>query len=288
MDAAFLNELSFGRPFWLATLPMAIAAMIALYRAREKRWQAGLQALCAPRLRAANVLVSRRKAWWQAVLLIAAIACCLAALARPRAGYTLVERSVPARAGLLLLDVFNSMLALDVSPDRLTRAKLLAQDMLRDNANEEMGLSVIAGEARLLTPPTRDHDLVRKLLWGASRQTVSRSGTNFENALHEALSVLGPLPHHEKFFVLLSDGEDLEGHVEPVLEALKDAGIRGYSAVFGTEEGAPALAKDSSGRPLPLPGRPGAPCDRAGQPRRPGGDSQAPRRKAGHGSSHVA
>jgi len=199
-----------------------------------------------------------------------------------------LARALAGDPGLLLLDVSNSMLALDVSPDRLTRAKLLAQDMLRDNANEEMGLSVIAGEARLLTPPTRDHDLVRKLLWGASRQTVSRSGTNFENALHEALSVLGPLPHHEKFFVLLSDGEDLEGHVEPVLEALKDTGIRGYSAVFGTEEGAPALAKDSSGRPLPLPGRPGAPCDRAGQPRRPGGDSQAPRRKAGHGSSHVA
>jgi Ca-activated chloride channel family protein len=250
MDATFLNSVAFANPIFLKILPVVLAVMAGIYWMAENRWRVAMQVMSAPRLRAANVRFSFVKARWQAGLLMAAIVGCLLALARPQAGYVTVESAAPARAGLLLLDVSNSMLAADVSPDRLTRAKLLAKDILQDAGDAEVGLAVFSGEARLLVPPTRDHELVTGLLWKADRQAVGRGGTNFENALHEVLAVLGPLPHQEKFFVMLTDGEDLEGSAGPIVDALVKAGIRGYVAVFGTEEGAPIRQTDQFGRPF--------------------------------------
>lgn len=238
----------FAEPNWLWVIPLVLVVTSLLYLAKERAWRGAIVALCAPHLREWNVRLSLPRERLRALCGVMALCLVLVALARPQLGWREVEVTSPASAVLFLLDVSRSMLVSDVTPNRLTRAKLLAQDLLQEMERVEVGLAVFAGEAALLVPPTREHALVAEFLREANPNSVPRGGTNFENALHEAVAILGGLPHHEKTVVLLTDGEDLEGDVGRVAGAFREYGMRLYAAVFGTEEGSTIVVEDERGR----------------------------------------
>lgn len=243
-----VGGLRFADPSWLWAVPLVIVVAALVYLAKERSWRGAIIALCVPRLRESNVRLSLPRERLRAFCGAAALCLVFVALARPQAGWREVEIASPGSAALFLLDVSRSMLAADVTPDRLTRAKLFAQDLLEEMNREEVGLAVFAGEAALLVPPTRDRALVAAALRGAGPHSVPRGGTNFENALHEAVAVLGGLPHRDKTVILLTDGEDLEGDIRRAKGAFHETGIRLNAAVFGTEEGSAIVAEDRQGR----------------------------------------
>ena len=240
---------TWGEPWWLAAGAGAVLVLGLLYVRRERRMKRALDVFCSRRWQDRNALVSFPRERGRVVLALLGVFALAAALARPLAGEqeVVVMAGRSSAAALILLDVSRSMLAEDVTPDRLTRARLFGEDLLALLGPTEVGLAVFAGEARVLVPPTYEHDLVASRLREAGPGAVDRGGTNMENALHEALAVLGPLPHATKTVFLLSDGEDLEGRAERLAAVLAENGIVLHAVVFGTEEGSPIRVEDGRG-----------------------------------------
>jgi Ca-activated chloride channel family protein len=234
MEAAMME---FAKPIWLGVCLLVLPVLFLLYWRRERRIHSAIRILCAPRLQQKNVLFSLSRERLRSALALLAVGCALVALARPQAGVEVVQVSRSSEATLFLLDVSRSMLADDVRPNRLERARIFAMDWMAKNPGMEVGLAVFAGEGRLLSPPTFDHALIKEMLREANPDSVAVGGTNMENALNEALAIMGALPHRDKSVILLSDGEDLEGVPGRVLGSFAEHGIQLHTAVFGTTEG---------------------------------------------------
>jgi Ca-activated chloride channel family protein len=142
---------------------------------------------------------------------------------------------------LFMLDVSNSMLVADVSPDRLTRAKsgiLRISKGLRDG---RQALLLFAGSPLVQCPMTTDHAAFEALLGMVSTELVSDQGTAFDSALNLAMRLFerteppGDVKEvqGEKVIVLLSDGENHSGNFRAVADALKQSGVSVFTIVLG-------------------------------------------------------
>jgi Ca-activated chloride channel family protein len=171
------------------------------------------------------------------------------ALSRPQCGS---RTEVTRRMGLdlvIVLDVSRSMLARDVGPDRLTRARLELGKLLDGVAGDRVGLVVFAGRAFPACPLTSDLDALRVFLREAGPDAVPEQGTELAAALRAAGEVLQAEEHgsRSKVVVLVSDGEDQGSGAAEAAAALADAGIRIHALAVGGREGAPIPLADASG-----------------------------------------
>jgi len=132
------------------------------------------------------------------------------------------------------LDVSRSMLARDVDPDRLTRAKGEIRALADRAKGDRLGLIVFAGEARAAVPLTDDIASFLELLDLADPTSVGRGGTDLGAALEAALDVL---EGREGSVVLVTDGEDLGGRGLAAAKLLKERGVRVHCVGLGTELG---------------------------------------------------
>jgi len=179
--------------------------------------------------------------------LVAAVACLLVALARPQWGFTWEEVRQRGLDIVIALDVSKSMLATDVSPNRLARAKLAALDLLRQARADRVGLVAFAGTAFLQCPLTLDDAIFRQSLEVLDVQTISQGGTALAEAIETALQAFKEEDNH-KVLVLLTDGEDHDsGALEAAQRAAK-AGLRLFTVGVGTPEGELLRVKNAQGR----------------------------------------
>ena len=135
---------------------------------------------------------------------------------------------------VVCLDVSRSMLARDVDPDRLTRAKREIRALADRAAGDRLGLVVFAGEARAAVPLTDDMASFAELLDLADPTSVGRGGTDLGAALEAALDVL---QGREGSALLVTDGEDLGGRGLAAARLLKERGVRVHCVGLGTELG---------------------------------------------------
>ena len=145
----------------------------------------------------------------------------------------------------IALDVSKSMLATDVAPNRLERAKSEIRDMLPYFSTHNVGLLAFAGRTTVLSPLTMDHGFFRLALDSASPTSVTKGGTDLANVIRKGTSLLSA---HEgaKLMVLISDGED---HDSQPLEAAKEALKEGVAIVtvgFGSATGSPIDVLDKT------------------------------------------
>ena len=173
---------------------------------------------------------------------------CLAA-SGPQCG----ERTeVVKRAGVDLvvaLDASASMLARDVKPSRLERAKLEISSLLDQLKGDRVGLVVFAGEAFVQCPLTVDYSAAKLFLRAVDPTAMPQQGTALAAALRESKRVLdgGGRSGAAKVVLLLTDGEDHEGDAEAAAQELGESGIRLYAAAVGGEEGEPIPLTDAKG-----------------------------------------
>jgi Ca-activated chloride channel homolog len=162
------------------------------------------------------------------------------ALARPQWG---AKIEMVRREGidiLLLQDISRSMLAQDISPNRLTRSKHEISSFLEGLTGDRVGLIAFAGEARVLTPLTSDYSAVRIFL-DVLHPDLLLQGTNVEEALQLGLQVFaGGDPRHQ-VMVLITDGESHDGDVEGLARQAAISGIPVYTVGVGSREGSPVL-----------------------------------------------
>ena len=138
---------------------------------------------------------------------------------------------------LIAVDVSKSMLARDIKPNRLERVKLSISNLIGDLKGDRVGLIAFAGSAFLQCPLTLDHQAFINTLKNLEIGTIKRGGTNLAAPINEAARSFSD-DDRDKFLILVSDGEDLEGEgLKRAKEANKE-GIKIFTIGIGSEEGA--------------------------------------------------
>jgi Ca-activated chloride channel homolog len=172
----------------------------------------------------------------QAGLLLASM-CFVLTLARPQWGVTQETVAFRGRDILIAIDTSRSMLAGDVSPSRLGRAKLVAEDLIAALPEERMGLIAFAGEAEVQAPLTVDHETVIDAINHLDTNSIARGGTDIAAAIRAAELALGQKGKSLRALVLLTDGEELdEDGVEAARKAAQ-SGIRIFTIGIGSPNG---------------------------------------------------
>jgi len=248
--------MSWGDPEILATLPFAIvAALWILHRRRGiaslPRF-ASIKRLWADRRGLSDVITAKRRQA-RGIFLALATLCTLAALARPQWGTVEEPTFDEAREVVIALDLSRSMLADDVKPTRLARAKLLLESLLEQLKGERVGLVVFAGTAFVQSPLSADYEVMRDLLKDLDPTYLPQGGTDYGAMLRAASTAFGQTGEGDRFLVVLSDGEAHDEGWQAQMAVIQKRGIRIIGVGVGTAEGAMlpdergGLLKDENG-----------------------------------------
>jgi Ca-activated chloride channel homolog len=250
--------MQFAQPLWLLAGLAACAFLVWRYRQFEIQQRKTLVRFASMRLLdklTASVSPARRKA--KQVLFILGVFCLFVALARPQAGYEWQETHRKGLELLFAVDTSKSMLAQDVKPDRLTRAKLAVHDLVDKLDGDAVGLLAFAGNAFLQCPVTLDYDAFRESLDALDTKVIPRGGTDIAAAIREAEAVFKTRTAAEKILVLMTDGEDLGGQSIAAAKEAANNGVKIFAVGIGSttgelvpipsENGGTDFVRDSSG-----------------------------------------
>jgi len=194
-----------------------------------------------------------KRRWIKAALITLAAGCMVVALAGPQWGYrweTVNEKGVDL---MIALDCSKSMLAGDIQPDRLERAKREIIDLLRMMKSDRAGLVAFSGRAVLQCPLTLDHEVFHIFLKVLTPGFLPVGGTNLSEALKTAYDGFEKESDTEKAVILITDGENTQGDAEETAKTMAKEGIRIFCIGVGGSEGAPipdengGFKKDGSG-----------------------------------------
>lgn len=184
----------------------------------------------SPLLPAINREVRLSRQILKALLLMAAFALIIMALTRPKWNPRTREIKRQGRDVVILLDTSRSMLAEDLRPNRLQRAKLAITDLMERLGGDRIGLITFAGSTTVKCPLTQDYAFLRLALEQITTESTARGGTNVGDAIRKAAQdVFDAQLKEYKDLILITDGDDLEGSF-PV-EAAKQAGEKGIRII---------------------------------------------------------
>ena len=197
-------------------------------------------------------LVPRRKGWLKLTLLSLALLFFAIGMARPQLGAILKEKQVKGAEIMVVLDVSNSMLAEDYSPNRLERAKLAISKLVDELQGDRIGLIIFAGESFVQLPVTSDYVSAKIFLNSITTESVPVQGTAMEDAIRTAIKSFTSESENSRAIILITDGEN---HEDDPVSAAKDAvdmGARVFCIGVGSPEGKPIpvdgeLLKDKDG-----------------------------------------
>ncbi len=242
--------MAFANQTYIVYIALAAAIIMALY-AGYIFWKGMIlsRLMANPSVRARLVVRDRFLSALKAGLIFLCAALFAFTALRPQWGEETREASSEGVDLLVALDVSNSMLARDVNPSRLERARdavrLLAESLRGDRA----GLVLFAGEAFIQCPLTTDMGAFAMFLDAAGPGAVRIPGTNMGAAFEMAYRVFNKRRMTSRNLVVISDGEDHEGKVEAAVEKFKDLGVTVFAVGVGREGGEviPLSADDASG-----------------------------------------
>jgi Ca-activated chloride channel homolog len=229
--------MSFGAPEWFWGL-LALPALALLFLRAERRSARRLREFVSPRLlpELAGTVDRFRRALRFALQLLA-LALALIALAQPRWGYTFQDVKRKGIDLIIAVDTSRSMLSNDVSPNRLERVKLAAQDLIDQLQGDRAGLIAFAGRAFVQAPLTIDYDAVVEAINDLDTKTIPEGGTNISEAIALAERTYGKSAVGNRALVIFTDGEELTGDAAKKAKAAADGGVRIFTVGVGTPEG---------------------------------------------------
>ena len=212
-------------------------------RKRQELMTKFIQARLLPNL---TVGISPVRQKIQMACVMGAVVCLVVALARPQWGFDYEEVKQRGLDIVVAIDTSKSMLARDVAPNRLTRAKLAALDLMQQAKSDRLGLVAFAGSAFLQCPLTIDDSAFRRSVEDLSVNTIPQGGTALAEAINTALTAFKEGDNY-KVLVLMTDGEDNDQGVEAAIKKATEAGMRIYTIGIGTPEGEIVSIADGQG-----------------------------------------
>ncbi|MEZ4904046.1 MAG: VWA domain-containing protein [Spirosomataceae bacterium] len=161
----------------------------------------------------------------------------LIALARPQLINTITERDAEVIDIMMALDISDSMLEKDLLPNRLISAKSVAKSFISGRLQDRIGLVLFAGEAFTLCPLTNDYELLYGFLEEINHRMISVAGTAVGSSLAVCINRLRESTAKSKVVILLSDGENTAGNLDPITAAklAKAFSVRVYTIAIGRE-----------------------------------------------------
>ncbi|MBS0262465.1 MAG: VWA domain-containing protein [Planctomycetes bacterium] len=205
--------MDWSRPeFLYLILPLAAAWLVLSWWSRRARRRAAEAFVAMPMWSRILPAASASRFWCKLVLQEVAIVAGLVALAGPRFGVQ-YEEVIPRGSDLyVLIDVSRSMLAEDVPPSRLGRAKADVASLVNRLEGERVGLIAFAGQAVVKCPLTVDYDSFRRSLEELDPGSAPRGGTAIGDAIRKALEVFQPRAERDQAILLITDGDDQQSY----------------------------------------------------------------------------
>ncbi|TLM78648.1 VWA domain-containing protein [Microbulbifer harenosus] len=239
-----LGQFHFLRPalLWLI-LPAALACWAL---ARTVFAAGGLQKLIDPNLLPHLLMRGGEKRPWLFTLIFALLTCAIIALAGPS------WRKLPTPvysnqdALVILLDLSPSMMATDLAPDRLTRARLKILDILKQRKDGLTALVAYAGEAHVVTPLTDDTDTIANLVPSLSPQIMPVPGSNIEMAVDTGLRLIRDGANGSGRLLAVTDGID-KAAIGTIKDSLSGSNVSLSILAVGSGDGSPIPKSNGSG-----------------------------------------
>lgn len=175
-------------------------------------------------------------------------------LARPQSGATVINDNRKGIEMIVALDISNSMLAEDMEPSRLTRSKMLVENIIEHFKDDRIGLVVFAGDAFVQLPITSDYLSAKMFLQDINPSLIEAQGTDIGEAIKLSLHSFTKDKNTGKAIILITDGEDHEGDAEKMAKEAYDKGVKVILLGVGSTEGTPipvgngGYLKDNNGQ----------------------------------------
>jgi Ca-activated chloride channel homolog len=227
--------------YLLWIIPLLIAVYVYAWQKRRQALSAFIDTSLLKRITISVSYVRRR---WKAILLCLAVTFIVFALTRP--GWNPKPKTIErqGRDLVFLLDVSKSMLAEDLAPNRLERAKLAISDCVESLQGDRVALVAFAGTSAVKCPLTLDYGFFGMMLENISVNSIARGGTMIGDAIRKVMDdVFDDQEKKYKDVILITDGED---HDSFPVEAAKQAGERGIRLI------AIGLGDENEGKRIPI------------------------------------
>lgn len=192
------------------------------------------------------------------IFFILGVVCVILSLARPQRVRESKEQFSEGIDIMLAIDISESMLATDLSPNRLDAAKNVAHEFVKGRFQDRIGLVVFAGESFSICPLTTDYEMLNQYLNEINSNLIKTTGTAIGSALATCINRLREVPSKSKVAILLSDGDNTAGTLDPLTatDLAKSFGIKVYTIAVGSNEGKEnidentlrAIAKEGNGQ----------------------------------------
>ena len=183
------------------------------------------------------------KAVLKLIFLLIGIIFLIISLVNPKMGTKLQTVKREGVDVVFALDVSKSMLAEDIAPNRLEKAKQIISKIIDRLGSDRVGIIIYAGNAYPLLPITTDHGAAKMFLQNANPDLVSSQGTAITEALNLAKTYYNNDEQTNRFLIIISDGEDHQEETKQVAQNISNEGIKVYTIGVGTEKGGPIPMK---------------------------------------------
>jgi len=230
--------------YLLLVIPVFIIGIIFYMIRKKTRLNKFIDKNIIPRL---TDSVSQHLQVLKSVLFVLGLAFLIIGLARPKWGEKLKVYKGKGIDVVIALDASRSMLAQDIKPDRLSRAKTEIALLLDNLTTDRVGITAFAGECYVMCPLTTDIEAAKLFLDIISPDVVPKPGTNLEKAVLISNSLFNPEEETYKALILFTDGDNLAGNPMSAVQRIKDAGVKLFTIGVGTTEGSPVPETDQRG-----------------------------------------
>ncbi|MEI6634398.1 MAG: VWA domain-containing protein [Chlamydiota bacterium] len=250
--------MQWGHPSFLHALWLVAALALFLRWAAARRRRA-IESFAEPALIGGLIMgLSVRRRRGRIAMELIALALGAVALAQPKWGYHWQRVTREGIDIVIAIDTSKSMLATDVKPDRLTRAKMEVSELLDRLQGDRVALVAFAGSSYILCPLTLDYSAVEMFLKVVRVGVVPLGGTDIGGAIGQAIRIFQGSEREHRALILLSDGEDLREGTEAAAKKAKELGVKIFSVGIGSpsgelipvegDEGGKSYLKDREGK----------------------------------------
>jgi Ca-activated chloride channel family protein len=223
-----------GYLFLLLLIPLFIIVQTLVLRFRRKRMEKfGDEALVKKLMPS----YSRAKVWLRLSFFLLAFFFFVLGISRPQMGAILKEHKTRGAEVMIVLDVSNSMLAEDYSPNRLERAKLAISRVVDKLRDDRIGLVVFAGNSFVQLPITTDYVSAKMFLGSISTESVPIQGTAIGDAISTALRSFSAQSDRSRAIIVITDGENHEDDPVAAASQAAEMGVRVFTIGVGSPEG---------------------------------------------------
>lgn len=220
----------------LAVLPLIVLIAILVHRWRKRKLAQYADTSLIPNLVPDK---SRYKPIVKVVLICLGFLFLIIALANPQSGSKLEEVKREGVDLIIALDISNSMLAEDLSPNRLENAKLAIARLIDNLHDDRIGVIIFAGQAYVQLPVTTDYAAAKLFLDNISCDMIATQGTAIGSAIELAVNSFDPKSINNKAIVVITDGENHEDDAMKATEKAIEKGIIVHTIGMGSANGAP-------------------------------------------------